>query len=370
MSTIPSFILYGKNFHKIEKVIKAKNKIYEIQDCSQSFFFSDIQLLLISKIAFEFILKNNQPFIIRKTEDISQQSLINCFEQLYSLLSSSSSLFMSNENVRIYQYLAKVLNNNELSLICDEVESLHQTKEFILKSTFFKDLNQEIESKINNFEIHLKNSFKIKCNDILASLLSNQIMKIFGKSNFIDFSSFEYPSIIIDLFSILKGTTILLNNLNLQNLIETIFYLEMEDEIFQDFIHFSIKDLTLLSESMLNKVLHSPFLQLFNESELFQYILTKFEEKRNNVSLLQYIYFGVINLNTFLLFISSIQFSEISNEIFENFKETFYSTFLNYKENFIPKILSSSVFENFNYILLNYLQMHRIVDFPIDISLF
>jgi hypothetical protein len=161
--------------------------------------------------------------------------------------------------VRIYKYLAQILNNNELFLTCDEVESLHQTKLFILKSTVFSDLSQEIESKINIFEIHLKDGFIIKCNDILGSLLSNRILKIIRKSNFIDFSSFEYSSIIIELFSILKGTTILLNNLNQQLLIDTIFYLEMEVEMLKDFIHFSIQDLTLLSDSMFKQF----FIHLF-----------------------------------------------------------------------------------------------------------
>jgi hypothetical protein len=75
--------------------------------------------------------------------------------------------------VIIYKYLTKILNSTQLSLTCAEVESLHGTKKFILKSIFFRDLNKEIESKINNFEIHLKDGFIIKCNDILGSLLSN-----------------------------------------------------------------------------------------------------------------------------------------------------------------------------------------------------
>jgi hypothetical protein len=100
-------------------------------------------------------------------------------------------------------------------------------------------------------------------------------MKIIKKSNFIDFSSFERPSIIVELFSVLKGTTIFLNNFNHQFLIDTMFYLEKEVEMLKDFIHFSIQDLTLLSESMLKTVLQSPLLHLTNESELFQYILIK-----------------------------------------------------------------------------------------------
>jgi hypothetical protein len=370
-SNLNNFFLSGNDFHKIEKFVKAKQKTFEIQVCSHSFFFSDIQLLLISKFCFEFILKTKQPFIIEETQNISKQDLLTCFQQLYSLLSLSQSICISSENVIFYQYLSKILDNSQLSLICDRVKSSNESTFFLLSSICFGSLDEEIQSKINNFEIILREEKVIKCNNILSSLISNKIAKIIGNSHIIDFSSFKYPYIIIELFSVLKGKIVLLDNIDQELLIETILFLNIEAEMLKDFICFSIQDLSLFKQSQIEQIISSNFFHLINETALFEYIFNEIEGNRNKISLIEYIYFGLINYNSFIPFISSIEFSEISNEIFEHFKKTFYSTFLNFKEESNQQLLSfSSLIKNFCLIEYNYFELYHIFNIPINISLF
>jgi hypothetical protein len=216
-------------------------------------------------------LKTNQPFIIKGAENISNQNLLNCFQQIYSLLSTTESISISIKNVFIYQYLSKILNNKSLSFICDEVEATQESNFFILSSTCFNELNEEIETKINNFEIILKDKLSIKCNIILGSLISDKIRKLIGKSNFIDFSTFEYPSIIAVFFSVFKGKVISLEHFNVQFLFETILFVEIE--ILKDFFPFSIENLSSFSKSIVKQILSLSFIHLTNENQIFEFIL-------------------------------------------------------------------------------------------------
>jgi hypothetical protein len=78
-------------------------------------------------------------------------------------------------------------------------------------------------------------------------------------------------------------------------MIKTIFFVEIE--MLKYFIHIFIEDIPLLSELIIEKVYLSSFLHLNNEHEIFQYILNKIKENRNNISLIKSIYYGLINPN-------------------------------------------------------------------------
>jgi hypothetical protein len=79
----------------------------------------------------------------------------------------------------------------------------------------------------------------------------------------------------------------------------------------------------------------------------------------------------LLDHNSFLSLLSSIEFSEISFEIFEHFKKTFSSTFLNFQEEFSQKFLSfSSIFQNFSSIQHQYIQVSSFFSIPFDHSLF
>jgi hypothetical protein len=119
-----------------------------------------------------------------------------------------------------------------------------------------------------------------------------------------------------------------------------------------------------------NQIILSSFLHLTNEEELFEIILNKIKEDSLNISLIKYIYFGLVYYNSFIQISSSLQFSSITNEFFELCKEVFYSTFLNFKEEFTQQILSfSSLIENFDIIEHNYYELYYLLNITIDSSL-
>jgi hypothetical protein len=111
--------------------------------------------------------------------------------KIYSLLSNTESLSISIKNVLVYKYLSKILNNQSSLSICKEVELSQNSKLFILSSTCLSEVDEEISTKINNFQILLKNNIIIKCNNIFGSLISVKIAKLIEKSNFINFSLFK-----------------------------------------------------------------------------------------------------------------------------------------------------------------------------------
>jgi hypothetical protein len=150
--SINNFFLRGNDFHKIENFIQAKDKIFEFQVCSKSFFYSNIQLLFFSKFCFEMILQTNRPFIIDGVQLIDNQDLLNCFSLLYSLLSSSESISISLQNVTVYKYFSNILQNQTLSLVCDEVELIEKRNflgyhQFVLTNLMMKFKTKLIISK-------------------------------------------------------------------------------------------------------------------------------------------------------------------------------------------------------------------------------
>jgi hypothetical protein len=83
MSKINEYFLFGKVFHQIETFTKVTDKTFTIQIGSNSFFFSNIQLLLISPSIFQTISDTHKPFIITETKNISQNELFFCFNELF-----------------------------------------------------------------------------------------------------------------------------------------------------------------------------------------------------------------------------------------------------------------------------------------------
>jgi hypothetical protein len=131
-----------------------------------------------------------------------------------------------------------------------------------------------------------------------------------GKSNSIDFSSFEHPEIITELFSVFKGKIISLEKFHQEFLISTILFVEIEP--LKDFISFSFEDFSSFSTSTIKQIFSSPFLHLINENQLFEFVLNQIKLDQTTLYLIQYLYYGLFDHNSFLSLLSSFEFSEIS----------------------------------------------------------
>jgi hypothetical protein len=147
------FILSGKDFHKIDNFTKANVKVFEVRIDSIQFFFSDLQLLLISNFAYEFILKYNKSFIIKETDDISTENLVNFFNQFihfYShmnlFLSQSKTLFLTN----IYQQSFLISNFHQFV-----IKLISQIKLNIFKYIQLVLLNLQKKFKIKLINLRL-----------------------------------------------------------------------------------------------------------------------------------------------------------------------------------------------------------------------
>jgi hypothetical protein len=290
MSNLNNFLFfYEKEFYKIKHFMRAKTKSMKFKLVLFQSSFQIFKLLLISKSCFEIISKTNQPFTIDESEGISNHELLYCFEKIYSLLSKKESIEVSIENFIVYQYLSKIIKNQSLLLVCDEVESTKKSKLFILSSTCFLNLTKEIDLQINNFEIILKDEVVIKCNDILGSLLSARIEQVFGKLNSVDFSSYEHTETILELFSVLKRNIISIEKFNQELLISTILFVEIT--LLKNLINFSFEEFTSFSKSTKKQILSSSFLQFTNENELFKFVSGQINLDQNQLDLIQYIYF-------------------------------------------------------------------------------
>jgi hypothetical protein len=126
------------------------------------------------------------------------------------------SISISLENAIIYEFLSNILQNQALFLVCNKTEITGETKNFTLSSICFNQINDNIQSIINNFQIILKGNQIIECNNILGSLISSKIDQLIGKENFIDFSLFEYPDLIIKFFQFWREMLFPLNNLTMK----------------------------------------------------------------------------------------------------------------------------------------------------------
>jgi hypothetical protein len=110
--------LLKSDFHKINKMIDAKEKTFKISICSKTFFFSKEQIILFSVKSFLFISKTQQSFNIPVPSTISEDYLVSCFEKIFSLFSNLLEIEISQTNVLAFQFLSEVFENSSLFSIC------------------------------------------------------------------------------------------------------------------------------------------------------------------------------------------------------------------------------------------------------------
>jgi hypothetical protein len=84
-----SVSLLKADFHKINQIVHAADKIFEITFSSKSYFLTKEQIILFSKAAFLEITKTNQSFDVLGSSDLSEEFLISCFNEIFLLFSRS-----------------------------------------------------------------------------------------------------------------------------------------------------------------------------------------------------------------------------------------------------------------------------------------
>jgi hypothetical protein len=79
----------------MNRIIHAADRIYEVQICSTSYFFSKEQIIFFSTRAFLEALETNQIFNVLCPPDISEKFNISCFQEIFSLFSTSEEITIS-----------------------------------------------------------------------------------------------------------------------------------------------------------------------------------------------------------------------------------------------------------------------------------
>jgi hypothetical protein len=119
----------------MNQMISAKDKTFEIKFCSESYFFSREQIILISRKAFLQISSASQSFNVLASSNIPKKSLLFCFNKIFSLFSSSEEIIISQHNVRAFHYVSEVLENSDLLSICQNVLLSGHPQSFFLDSS-------------------------------------------------------------------------------------------------------------------------------------------------------------------------------------------------------------------------------------------
>jgi hypothetical protein len=122
--------LLKSDFHKINDIIQAKDKTYEINVCSKPFFFSKEQIILFSVRSFNFILETKCSFNISAPFTLSDELVITIFKEIFLLFSKTSEIVISQKIVFCFQYLSEVLENADLCLTCEKVKSSNVPQHF------------------------------------------------------------------------------------------------------------------------------------------------------------------------------------------------------------------------------------------------
>jgi hypothetical protein len=198
--------LLKSDFHIINQLITSKDKTFEVKICSKSFFFSKEQILLFSVEAYIQIMRTKMSFCLTSSPNFPDERVISCFHEIFLLFSTSNEIQINLKNAFLFQYLANVFNNSTLLTICETVIQTTQSQIFFLTSDSFSLLTNDILDSINNFNAILP-AGAIKCNSIFASLISHRIFRQVSqssKTDFIDFSDYQFPEIIKSFFNILK----------------------------------------------------------------------------------------------------------------------------------------------------------------------
>jgi hypothetical protein len=329
--------LFKSDFHKIDQLIQAKDKTFEINVCSKSFFFSKEQIILFSVKSFLSILESHHSFNISAPSNISEDLIISCFENIFYLFSRTSEIQISQNNVIPFLYLSEEFKNSNLFSLCEEVKSSGESQSFFLTSKAFHQISKDILHSLNDFGI-LLNDCKIECNPIFASLISNKIFHQIGNSPnnaLIDLSVYPYSEIIKILFGILQGNVIEINESNMEQVLEAIYFLEFDSlsvhNILNNFpFNFVLNDISslhCLSNYLIQKIISSSFLHLQNENRLFEFIGSLIKENREYLNYLKYISFGLVTFLDFQNLINSIHFREFNSCLFDHMKSSLFSNY-------------------------------------------
>jgi hypothetical protein len=152
-------IIEGELLHKLNLSSALKNCIVQIGN--KKFHYSKIQIALLSPFAFQYFFNHDTPFTILIPSHFKSNYFLDCFEQLNSLISSTSELHLSRTNVHIFSFLADLLDNRFLMKKCKKVNST-QPQKFKLSSKMLICLPKYWLDSLNDLEfvIH-KKTFKI-----------------------------------------------------------------------------------------------------------------------------------------------------------------------------------------------------------------
>jgi hypothetical protein len=356
--------LLKSDFHKINQLINSKDKIFEINICSKSFFFSKEQIVLFSVDAYLQIIENKQPFCLMSSDDFSDSQFISCFNEIFFLFSTSNEIQIDSTNVLPFQHLAHKFNNSILLSNCNKFIQTNQTQTFFLSPESFSLIPIDILNSLNNFKIILSTE-AIDCNFLFASLISNKISRQISTDKIfdcIDFSSHQFPEMIKLFFNILQGTIIQVDENNVVQILKTIDYLETDILSVQNFLknHSSnfasanIMAIFFLPIECIRTLFSFPYLHLKNEDQLFELILNKIQDQRKFLFLLNYASLG--NIDSFFLnyLIQSIQLTELTESSFDHFKNSLFSNYLisvdneNREDNIQSLLFSSKILKIFS----------------------
>jgi hypothetical protein len=338
LSTCQTISLLKTDFHRINQILYAVDKTFEVKVCSKSYFFSKEQIILFSITAFLTILETHHAFHVLCPHDISEELIISCFRDIFSLFSKSEEFLISQNNAFIFRYLSEVFENLVLFSICQDVLMHGHPQLFFLNSELFAQIPRNLFDSLNDFRILLNNE-EIKYNHVFASLISNRILsqiKEHPNLDFIDFSHYQFPEFINIFFGILKRNRIEINESNFEQIYDAIHFLEFSSDSIKSFfqnssLSFISNDISQISSVpiySIESIISSYFLRLRTENQLFEFVQQQIQENREYLSFFRYVYFGLVDNFNLINLINSIQFGEIDHCLFEHLQNTFFSNSL------------------------------------------
>lgn len=304
------FFLTKSDFHRINEIVSIRDKTFEVIIGSKSFFFSKEQLFLLSPSIFFRLIKSSFPFVVQLPTHIeSENSLIDCFFELYSLLTSSNQIEINIQNVIVYKFFSEVLQNKPLELACSNVTS-SQSSYFFLSSEHFLFLPSNNIVSFYDLRIQFTSEISIKCNSVFARIISKKIDSIFrnsGDINFIDFSNLDFSHILVSIFDLFKGYPIYLNQFPHNELLNAINFLQFDSlssfltlysfDCPNSLSSFAAQNFSQFSDqyyhfpfNTIEEILLSAQLRLKNENQLFDFIFRKIQEEPTNIYFFKYIF--------------------------------------------------------------------------------
>jgi hypothetical protein len=354
------FVLNSSDFHKINHLIKAKDKTFEIAICSKSFFFSREQMFLLSNHAFNFISKHHKCFEIMppsKIRFIGNENLLFHFSQLVSLFVDIESIQISSDNVLIFHFIGKTLHNSSLLAVCKRVSSF-EPQLFSLKSDCLCFIPYYKYHSTKTLTIQFQDK-KIQLNPIFVNLISRKIFCLVQENQnteFIDFSEFESSNVLESIFHLLDGMGFCLDDFDTSIILKAITFLQFDSlskcipqnpseetsplDYYAYHLFSQSKDF-FLSYSLddICQILSSSFLHLVNETQLFEMISQIVEGDKTKLFLMKFVHWGIASKNHLDDFIEKIQINDISLELFNSMKNCFEFCFFISSDNDFCELL-------------------------------